>query len=305
MVTLALLLLAVAPARVEVARVAMGCTYAIVAHGDQAAAEAALDEVDRIDRLMSHYKPGSALSRLNREASAAPVHVEPELFAFLEQCQEYARQSHGAFDVTVGPLMKVWGFFDRQPRVPAAAALAVARHAVGFGKLILDGSTVKFARPGMEVDLGGIAKGYAVDRAVEVLRRHGVKSALVSAGGSSVYALGHPPDATAWEVHTRDGRTLRVVDRAISMAGHTEQSFVSGGRRYGHIMDPRRGHPVQGVGGVIVIGHTGVETDALDDVLFVQGDCRSLGAYPGNEAVIVLDRRTIICKGGAPAYHRR
>src|SRR5262249_62069131 len=136
-----------------------------------AAVTAALDEVDRIDRLMSHYKPESPLSRLNREAARGPVTVDPELFDFLSECLRYSRESDGAFDVTVGPLMKVWGFFEGDGHVPAAPELAAARAAVGFEHVILDAKarTVRFDRPGVELDLGGVAKGYAVDRAVAVL----------------------------------------------------------------------------------------------------------------------------------------
>jgi len=277
------------PPRHEAARVSMGCTYGVIWYGDEHAGAAALDEVDRIDRLMSHYRGDSGLSQVNREAAVRAVAVDAELFDFLALCQSYARGSGGAFDVTVGPLMRAWGFFDHDPRVPTGAALAHARAAVGDDKLWLDRTsrTVRFAVAGMSLDLGGIAKGYAVDRAVAVLRARGVARALVSAGGSTVYALGAPPDAGAWQLHLPlpgGERTFDLRDEAISVAGLSQQSFRHHGARYGHIMDPRTGTPVRGVDTVVVTAPTATEGDALDDVLFVLGrdGARAyLAAHPG------------------------
>jgi thiamine biosynthesis lipoprotein len=283
--------------RHEAARVSMGCTYGIVWYGDESAAVAALDEVDRIDRLMSHYRPDSPLSLVNREAAARPVAVDAELFDFLALCQSYARESAGAFDVTVGPLMHSWGFFEHAPHVPSPRELARARTAVGDDKLRLDAAarTVRFAVPGMSLDLGGIAKGYAVDRAIAVLRAHGVDRALVSAGGSTVYALGAPPDAPAWQVHLPlplGERTFDVKDEAISVAGLSQQSFRQRGVRHGHIMDPRTGWPVRGVDTVVVAAPTATEGDAIDDVLFVLGrdGARAyLAAHPGPRLLAWID----------------
>src|SRR6058998_1483047 len=197
--------------RHEASRMSMGCAYAIVAYSRDAGAlpgivEAAFDEVDRIDRLMSHYKPDSPLSRLNREAARAPVAVEPELFDFIAECLRYSRDSDGAFDITVGPLMKAWGFFRGGGRVPGDDELVELRSRVGYTHVILDESrrTIRFDRPGVELDLGGIAKGYAVDRVVGLLREQDVVAALVSAGGSTVFGLGAPPGQTAWEVAVQD-----------------------------------------------------------------------------------------------------
>ena len=269
----------------EGSRVSMACSYAIDAYGDDAAAlhravEGALDEVDRIDRLMSHYKPESPLSRLNRAASGGPVAVEPELFDFIAEALQYSRDSGGAFDITVGPLMKAWGFFHGDGRVPAEDELADLRHRIGFQHVVLNARdrTITFDRPGIELDLGGIAKGYAVDRAVEVLRRQGVAGALVSAGGSTIFGLGAPPGRTAWDVSLQDpidpravALTVQLKDRALSVSGSYEKSFESGGVRYSHIMDPRTGRPAQGMLSVAVLTSTGTAGDALDDVFFVEG----------------------------------
>jgi thiamine biosynthesis lipoprotein len=283
----------------------MACAYAIVAYGDDGGAlprivEAAFDEVDRIDRLMSHYKPDSPLSRLNRDAAAGAVVVEPELFDFIADCLRYSRESDGAFDVTVGPLMKAWGFFRGGGRIPSAEELADVRDRIGYTHLVLEAKTrtIRFDRPGVELDLGGIAKGYAVDRAVDVLRRAHVTAALVSAGGSTIFALGAPPGRQAWDVDIQDpidaGRvalTVHLKDRALSVSGRAEKSFERDGVVYSHIMDPRTARPVQGMLSVAVLTATGTAGDALDDAFFVEGIERSRSALerrPGTEAIFFL-----------------
>lgn len=283
----------------------MACAYAIVAYGDDAGAlprivESAFDEVDRIDRLMSHYKPESPLSRLNRDAGDGPVAVEPELFDFIADALRYARDSDGAFDITVGPLMKAWGFFRGGGRIPTPEELALARERVGYRHVVLDAQarTIRFDRPGVELDLGGIAKGYAVDRVVALLRREHVAAALVSAGGSTIFGLGAPPGREGWEVELQDpidsdraALTVRLRDRALSVSGSSEKSFEKDGVRYSHIMDPRAGSPVQGVLSVAVLTPTGTAGDALDDAFFVQGVDRTrayLDHLPATEALFFL-----------------
>lgn len=267
----------------------MGCVYAIVVYGEDAATlprivEDAFDEVDRIDRLMSNYKPESPLSQLNRRAAsdafAQADAIDPELFAMIAESMRYSRESAGAFDITVGPLMRAWGFFQGDGRMPSARALAEARARVGYEHVLLgpDSHAIAFDRRGVELDLGGIAKGYAVDRAIALLRQRHVAAALVSAGGSTIYALGAPPGEDGWEVSVQDplhasklALTLHLKDRVLSIAGRSEKSFERNGVVYSHIMDPRTGRPVQGMLTVAVLCATGTEGDALDDALFVQG----------------------------------
>jgi thiamine biosynthesis lipoprotein len=271
--------------RYEDSRVSMGCVYTIVVYGHDTArfreaSAAALDEVDRIDRLMSHYKNDSELSRVNREAAKSPVKVDPELFDFVAECLRYSRESEGAFDITVGPLMKAWGFFRGEGRMPSEAEMAEALSRVGYGRVILNrkDGTIFFDRAGVEIDLGGIAKGYAVDRALAVLKRHGVTSALLSAGGSTIYALGAPPGKPAWEIEVQDpvepdkiATRVRLKDRALSVSGSNEKFFELNGARYSHVMDPKTGRPVQGVLSVAVITDDGTSGDALDNVFYVSG----------------------------------
>ncbi len=295
----------------------MGCAYAIVVYGEDPGAlpgisEAALDEVDRIDRLMSHYKPESPLSRLNRQAGHGPVSVEPELFQLIAEALRYSRESDGAFDITVGPLMKAWGFFRGEGRVPGARELADVRGRVGYSHVVLDApaGTIGLA-PGVELDLGGIAKGYAVDRATAILKNRSVAAALVSAGGSTIFGLGAPPGRKAWQVEVQDPIDPRKVafsvllkDRALSVSGSSEKSFVRDGVTYSHIMDPRTGKPVQGVLSVAVLAETGTAGDALDNVFFVQGPEKSraqLRRFRATEAFFFLPRP----RGGFERVHVR
>lgn len=283
----------------------MACVYAIEAYGADAEAlprivEEAFDEVDRIDRLMSHYKADSPLSRINREAARHPVTVEPELFDFIADALRYNRDSQGAFDITVGPLMKAWGFFRGDGRMPSDGELAAARRHVGPAHVVLnrEEKTIRFDEEGVELDLGGIAKGYAVDRVVHLLRERHVVAALISAGGSTIYGLGAPPGRNAWDVKIQDpidprktACAVQLKDRALSVAGSSEKSFESGGVRYSHIMDPRTGRPVQGVLSVAVLANTGTAGDALDDAFFVLGpeDSREyLGQLRGTEALFFM-----------------
>ena len=271
--------------RHEASRISMACEYAIEAYGPDAdrlprIVDEALDEVDRIDRLMSHYNANSPLSSINREAAHHPVSVEPELFEFIVDAMRYHRDSGGAFDITVGPLMKAWGFFRGEGRVPSDDELTAARHHVGGAHVVLNptSKTIGFDAPGVELDLGGIAKGYAVDRVVQLLRRRQIAAALVSAGGSTIYGLGAPPGRDGWDVTIQDpidprkiALTVQLKDRALSVAGSSEKSFEAGGLTYSHIMDPRAGRPVQGMLSVAVLAGSGTDGDALDNAFFVLG----------------------------------
>ncbi len=282
----------------------MGCAYGIVAFGQEeelpATFDAAFAEIARLDRMMSHYDPESPLSQLNREAARGPVPVAAELFDFLAECLRQSRDSDGAFDVTVGPLLRAWGFFRGEGRIPPPGEIEGLRRRMGYRHVVLDPErrTVHFARPGMELDLGGIAKGYAVDRVVALLRQRGVEAALVSAGGSSVYGLGAPPGESAWEVHVQDPvhperEAFRVAlrDLALSVSGSAHKSFTVGGRTYSHIMDPRTGRPVEGILGVAVLSRSATAGDALDNALFVEGieaARRHLRRIPDTRAFFLL-----------------
>jgi thiamine biosynthesis lipoprotein len=247
--------------RIENSLDAMGTTFTVVAYGpDQnvliAATEQAFEEVRRLDGMLSNYRPESEIGQVNRYGAERPVKVSPELFRLLSVCLEYGRLSEGTFDISVGPLMKVWGFYKGSGRLPHRAEIRGALARVGQPNVVLDAQTqaVRLARRGAELDLGGVGKGYAVDRMVEVLKQHGVAAALITAGGSSIYALGAPPGEAGWKVKIRDPRRPRTTideqvlrDLSLSTSGNYEKFFRAEGKLYSHIMDPRTGYPAQGM----------------------------------------------------------
>jgi thiamine biosynthesis lipoprotein len=242
--------------------------------------EQVFEEVDRLDEQMSNYKPESELSTINREAAGHPVIVEPGLFHLLEICVQRSEQTDGAFDITVGPLMKSWGFFRGRGRLPSSAEIAQVLKRVGYQHLKLDGArrTIRFDESGVEIDLGGIAKGYAVDRAVDILRANGITSALVSSGTSSIYALGSPPGAQGWKITLRDpydahraADVIHLRNYSLSTSGSYERFFEIEGKSYCHIMNPHTGWPVQGVLSAAVLAATGTDTDGRSAGCFVMG----------------------------------
>jgi FAD:protein FMN transferase len=251
-------------------------------HADSAVAERAiadaLDEMQRVDRLLSNYDPASELSAMNREAARAPFRASDELFGFVQRCHDYFTATKGAFDPTVGPLVRAWGFFTPLPAKPPDAQIAAAKSVSGFARVRLDAGahTVAYAAAGLELDPGGIGKGYAVDMAVGVLRRAGISSALVSAGGSTLYAIGHPPDRADWTLGIGDPsdreRPVRVVhlrDNSVSTSGVSQKFVLVDGHRYSHIFDPRSGDPVEGMCQVSVVAANATASDALTKAAFI------------------------------------
>ncbi len=262
------------------------------------AADAAFAELHRLDRMLSNYRPESEWSEVNRDAADRAVQVSQELFDLLSACLEYGRLSDGAFDVTVGPLVKAWGFRDGSRRLADDPAVYDALTRVGYAKIRLDPAlrTVRFARAGVEMDPGGIGKGYAVDCMIAVLKRNGIERALVSAAGSSIYALGSPPDRNGWAVNIRvpggtgsRAETLVLKDQSISTSGTSEKSFKAGGRVYGHIFDPRTGYPVQGVLQVSVVAPRAIDSEAWTKASFVNGRIWSAGHLPAGVRVLFCE----------------
>lgn len=271
--------------RLESSVVAMGSAYSVVVYGEdrtrmEEAVDAAFAEVQRLDQMLSNYKPESELSEINRYAGEHPVAVTQEMFDLLAACVEYSRESEGAFDITVGPLMKVWGFYKGTGRLPHRAEILSAMDRVGYRNIVLDATqrTVRFAKEGTELDPGGIGKGYAVDRMVEVLKQYGVQTALVSASGSSIYGLGAPPGEKGWKVEIRDPKNEKksvaevyLKDESMSTSGNYEKFFRAEGRIYSHIMDPRTGWPAQGALSVSAITPRTIDSEAWTKPLFVNG----------------------------------
>jgi len=287
------LLLLLAPAlglsgdllRLEDTQEAMGTAFSVVAYGQdavrmRAAVEQSFEEVRRLDHLLSNYRPNSEWSQVNRDAAGRPVRVSQELFDLIQACLDYSRRSEGTFDITVGPLMKLWGFYKGSGRLPHRAEVRAVLSKVGYGNIVLDPAerTVRFTRKGVEIDPGGIGKGYAVDRMVEVLRSGGISSALITAGGSSIYAIGGPRGEKGWRVAIRDprkhDRTIEEVclrDESMSTSGSYEKFFRAEGRMYSHIMDPRAGFPAEGVLSVSVVAPRTIDSEAWTKPFFIQG----------------------------------
>ncbi len=272
--------------RIERSAPAMGTTYTVEIYGRdkgvmQAAAESALEEAGRIDRMLSNYRPESELSRVNQQAADQPVKISQELFDLLTTCLEYSRASQGAFDITVAPLMKVWGFYKDSGRLPDRAEVRAALGQIGYRNVELSPAsrTVRFARHGVSLDPGGVGKGYAVDKMVGVLRKSGIACALVSAGGSSIYGMGAPPDnPNGWYLRVRDPKDEKKTaaevylrDESISTSGNYEKFFWADGKLYSHIMDPRTGFPAEGMLAVSVIAPKTLDSEVWAKPYYILG----------------------------------
>lgn len=262
--------------------VLMGSMLEITAFGDDAgkiaeAEGAAMDEVARLEGVLSHFRDDSELSRAVAAAPRGPVSIGPDLFACIASCERFWKASGGAFDPTVAPLVEAWGFKGGNGRMPSDAEIASALELVGFGHIHLDPEkhTLAIDRDGVRLDLGAIGKGYAVDRAVEVLRSRGVGPALVNFSGN-MRAIGAPPGTDGWPVLLRHPRDLEgslgvvfLRDQAISTSGDYEKSFEVGGKRYHHILDPRTGRPSETACAATVLAESASDADALSTTLCV------------------------------------
>jgi FAD:protein FMN transferase len=287
------------------ARPAMGTTFTVfvyAANREKASEyfEIAFDEIERVEEALSDYRPTSELSRINRLAANEIVTTDPEVFKFLQTSMDFSRRSGGAFDITVGPLMRAWGFFRGKGHYPTPEELSNARRSTGWEHVHLNSEkrTVRFDIQGMSLDPGGIGKGYAVERVVHLLREAGVKAALVDAGSSTIYAIGAPPGKIGWTIQVprpadrvRSISTVVLRDTSLSTSGNYEKFFALNGKIYCHIMDPRTGEPVQGTLQTTVITPNATDSDALSLIMFVMGPEKSeelLNEIPGTSGIWVL-----------------
>jgi thiamine biosynthesis lipoprotein len=275
------------------------------------AIEAVLAEMRRVDELMSTYKPTSELSKVNAEAAAHPVAVTPELFKLLETSLEYSEITEGAFDITYASVGYLYDF--RKHVHPTEQAIEQALPAINYRHVLLDRehTTVRFSQPGVRIDLGGIAKGHSVDRAIAILESLGIRHAVVSAGGDSRVIgdrFGKP-----WIVGIRNPRSpdpeavitrIPLEDAAISTSGDYERFFDEGGVRYHHIIDPKTGHSASKVLSATIIGPTATRTDGLSKTAFVLGPedaLRIINKLDDVDAVLVTpDGRILYSKGLQP-----
>ena len=276
----------------------------------------ALDLIQELEGQMTVFRDDSEINRLNRCALDRPVPAETGLFQLLSLGAKIYRETGGAFDLTAGPLWKVWGFSRRRGTLPDPDEVEKARSRVGSRFLELDESagTVRFRRRGLELNLGAIGKGYALDRAGRLLQQEGMSRALLHAGYSSILALGEGPgkgSSSGWKISIRDplGRngplaTVQLRNRALSTSGVGQQFFTVGNRRYGHVLDPRTGHPVETNLAATALAPSAAEADALataflvmdlEDILSYCRRRRGIGAV-----VVAADPRN----GAVQVHHR-
>jgi len=289
------------PLSSSVHRYLMGTSMTIEVYGgDPRSRTEAIDEayasMTEIDRLMSNYRPDSELAQINAQAALHPVRVSAPMWGVLSAAQLVSQRSAGTFDITVGPLVRLWGFHDKRPHIPTRDELQQVRPLIGYEHLVLDerSQTVAFTRSGVELDLGGIAKGFAVELAGGVLRRRGF-SGLIDAGGNQ-YLVGHPAGKSSWQVGIEDpdkpGGLLGVLDvddGAISTSGGYHNFFVANGKTYGHLLDPRSLRPADSALSVTIVSPDATLADALSKPAFILGPVAGLKlveSFPGTLAII-------------------
>lgn len=247
-----------------------------------AIANTAFDEIDRLEQQLTVYRQTSEVSRLNRLAPRMAVPVEEGLFGVLQLAERITNETEGAFDITAGALIKAWGFFRGPRRVPSDDERAETLQRVGMQHVQLDPATraVRFDRPGLEINLGSIGKGYALDRAAALVRAEwNLMTALLHGGQSSVYAMGTPANGLpGWEVGIQhpwdpERRLARLFlrDCALGTSAATFQHLEYNGRKLGHLLDPRTGWPAEGMASASVVAPTAAEADALATAFFILG----------------------------------
>ena len=286
------------PQPVRLARPAMATRFEWVLWGQaperlRAAGEEALDEVEGLESALSRYRGSSDIARVNAGAAVGPVRVSPGTFRLLERARSLSEVTDGAFDITVGGLLRAWGFVGGTGSRPSPEAVRQARDTSGWHRVRLDASefSVTFDRPGVELDLGALGKGHALDRALELLIEAGVAHALLHGGTSSILTRGLAPDGRAWRVGLPGPRdfapeatgllkppsapavthSVELHDESLSVSAVWGKSFTEGGEELGHVLDPRTGEPVRRARCAAVVGPEAAVSDALSTALLVLG----------------------------------
>lgn len=241
----------------------------------RAAGEEALQEIERLAAQLSFYTADSEIHYLNTYAAQRAVRIEPRLFMLLQQCAALTDATEGAFDVTVGPLMRAWKFFKVKDALPTDEELAAARSLTGFEQVRFDDDnySIQFTRPGVEIDLGGFGKGYAIDCAINVLRDNGINSALLHGGTSSIATIGTPPNSDGWSIGLQAPLkdTINLQAQSLSVSALHGKSVTIGDQEYGHILDPRTGQAVQSATAAAAWGPSAAVCEVLSKALLVLG----------------------------------
>jgi FAD:protein FMN transferase len=248
----------------------------------QLAIQKAFNEIKRIENLMSTHIPSSEITKINQSAGIQFQPVSPEVFEVVSRALYWAEKTHGAMDISMGPVQSLWDFDGNHPSLPDKDELKQALPKIDFRKIQLADQTVFLAEKGMRIHLGAIAKGYAVDRAIEILKDATIHSALINAGGD-LKALGKRHDQTAWNIGLQNPRkpesilaTFAIAEMAVATSGDYQKYFNHEGKRYHHILNPKTGYPVIGVMSATVITKTVMDADALSTALFVLGAVKGL-----------------------------
>lgn len=289
-----------------ISRRAMACDFTVHLHpltrDPVTAANSALQEVEAMEDLLTVYRPTSQISLVNQHAADAPVRVDERVFSLLRRSLELHEQTQGTFDIATGAVIKTWGFFDRNPRVPTAAELAAAMAVSGMRHVELNEAeqTVRYLVPGVEINLGSIGKGYAIDCAARRLRQEfGIECALLTGGSSSMYAWGSLcNDDAGWLIAIEDPddpnqsvATVRLRDRALGTSNASNQHLEHQGKRLGHLLDPRTGQPADQISSVSVLAPDAATADALATAFFVMGldkTAEFCQNHPDIAAILVL-----------------
>lgn len=267
----------------------------------------AYSRIDEIEQMGSAQISTSAVSRINEMAGIEYVQVQPEIIKMLVTAIHYSELSEGAFDITVGPLIKLWGIGTENEGIPSESEIQETLALVGYKNISIkeDDSSVMLLKKGMSIDLGGIAKGFAADEVVKIFKEMGIKSALINLGGSSMYTLGVKPDSSWWSIaiqHPRKDKNgnyagvIKMSDQALSTSGDYERYFISDGKRYHHILNPFTGYPADAgvMSDTIVISGDNPDGNMLADILtkvtFVSGVEKGLNIIdqlPGVECLAI------------------
>jgi thiamine biosynthesis lipoprotein len=273
-----------------------------------AAIDAAMAEVRRFDQMMSLYKDDSEIAKVNLAAGRHPVKVAPEMIEVAEAANRISKLTDGVFDVTIGPLVVLWQMRLREGKVPTDEEIMNVRSRVNYKNIVIDkkASTLFLRKPNMIMDFGGVAKGYAADKAADVLRKRGIENGIVALAGD-IRVMGHRPDGSPWRIgvqHPREAdKTLVVLDlsdKSISTSGDYERFQIVNKKRYHHVIDPRTGKPSTGMESVTVVGDSGAAVDPLTTALFILGTDKGLPIVKklGCDAIFADDRGTIVVTDG-------
>ncbi|MEN3333150.1 MAG: FAD:protein transferase, partial [Blastocatellia bacterium] len=304
------------PAMVTLSTHTMATRFELLLYGAdevrlRAAGEEALAEIERLEAQLSFYRADSEINWINNRAAKEAVRVEPRLFHLLKHCAAFTRATDGAFDITIGPLMRAWRFISDSGAIPALDELEAARQLTGMQNVELDEDafTIRFKQPGVQLDLGAYGKGYAIERAIDSLKENGVRNALLHGGTSSAAVIGKPPGQPCWRIQLSepfktDDRfiTLDLADEALSVSAIHGKAFTTDGRTYGHIIDPRAGVPVNRAVAAAVAGQSASTCEVLSTALLVLGPAwlgemserfvgyRGAVAYHESDAAIAIAR---------------